>query len=78
VPSEGTDLTGRWVAELVELGFTPPTFPVPLEGTPIGALHRDAVSTLALIRLAQRRSAWNLADIRGEVERIIASVDVAA
>ena len=78
VPTEGMDLTGRWVAELFELGFTPPTGPVPFEATPIGAIHRDAVSTLALTRLAQRRSAWNLADIRGEVERIIASVDVVA
>ena len=43
-----------------------------------GALNRDAVAELVLSRLGARRSAWNAADIRGEVERIIAAVDVVA
>ena len=47
-------------------------------GTPIGRLNRDAVGDLVLTRLGARRSAWNPADIRGEVERIVASVDIVA
>ena len=38
-----------------------------------GAVDRDGVVELALVRLGSRRSAWNAADARGEVERIIAS-----
>ena len=46
--------------------------------SPIGRVNRDAVADLVLSRLGARRSSWNAADIRGEVERIIASVDVVA
>ena len=38
-----------------------------------GALDREALAELALDRLGARRSAWNAADARGEVERLIAS-----
>lgn len=38
----------------------------------------DAVVDLVLSRLGARRSSWNPADIRGEVERISAGVDVVA
>ena len=41
-------------------------------------VNRDAVVDLVLSRLGARRSSWNAADIRGEVERIIAAVDVVA
>ena len=44
--------------------------------TAVGRLNRDAVSQLALSRLGGRRSSWNAANIRGEVEKIIASLDV--
>ena len=44
----------------------------------IGRINRDAVADLVLSRLGARRSSWNAADIRGEVERIIAAVDVVA
>ena len=76
VPTDGSDLRRRWVDELHDLGFTPPTTTTSLRPTPIGRINREAVVTVALSRIGARRSAWNAADIRGEVERIIASVDV--
>ncbi len=78
VPTDGTELRHRWVAELDELGFTPPLTAVAHAGTAVGRINRDAVVDLVLTRLGARRSSWNAADIRGEVERIIASVDVVA
>lgn len=81
VPVDGAELTQRWRDELSDLGFTPPGHSVEgigRVGTPIGRINRDAVVELTLSRLGARRSSWNAADIRGEVERIIASVDVVA
>ena len=78
VPKDGAELQRRWIAELAELGFTPPAAAIEHGGTAIGRVNRDAVVDLVLTRLGERRSSWNAADIRGEVERIIASVDVIA
>lgn len=76
VPADGEQLARRWVAELHDLGFTPPTTAVALAPTAVGRINRDAVTQLALSRLGARRSSWNAADIRGEVEKIIAGVDI--
>ena len=73
VPADGRQLAERWLAELADLGFTPPAAQARLQPTPVGRINRDAVTHLALIRIGAKRSAWNAADIRGEVERIIAS-----
>ncbi len=73
VPADGAELARRWVEELHDLGYTPPTMAVALAPTTIGRINRDAVTQVALSRLGARRSAWNAADIRGEVEKIIAS-----
>ena len=73
IPESGSDLARRWVEELHDLGFTPPTTPVDLAPTAVGRINRDAVTQLALTRLGSKRSAWNAADIRGEVEKILAS-----
>jgi exodeoxyribonuclease V alpha subunit len=78
VPEDGNELRRRWVEELHQLGFTPPSVGVEHRPVPIGRINRDAVVDLVLSRLGARRSSWNAADIRGEVERIIASVDVVA
>ena len=80
VPTDGAELAGRWREELHELGFTPPLPGTGVEaaGTPIGRLNRDRVVELVLTRLGARRSSWNAADIRGEVERIVADVDIIA
>ena len=74
MPVSGEDLRQRWVEELRELGFVAPTR---VDGRVIGvrpgALDRDALVETALTRLGSRRSAWNPADARGEVEKLIAS-----
>jgi exodeoxyribonuclease V alpha subunit len=78
VPESGAELRQRWVDELYQLGFTPPTVGVEHRAVPIGRVKRDAVVDLVLSRLAARRSSWNAADIRGQVERIIASAGIVA
>ncbi|HET7385483.1 MAG TPA: MobF family relaxase [Nocardioidaceae bacterium] len=73
VPTNGEELRQRWIEELHELGYQPPAPNAPLFSLRAGAIDRDGVVELALVRLGSRRSAWNAADARGEVERIIAS-----
>ena len=74
IPESGQDLAQRWVEELHDLGYRDPIGHAPLAPTTVGSINRDAVTRLALTRLGARRSSWNGADIRGEVEKIIASV----
>jgi conjugative relaxase-like TrwC/TraI family protein len=62
----------RWVSELAELGYQPPTQPVALASMPVGRLDRDAAAAEVLARLTATRSAWNAADVRGEVELLLA------
>ena len=76
VPSSGAELSKRWVEELRELGFRSPNRPAPLTTVRTGTLDREALVSTALTRLGARRSAWNSADARGEVERLIASAGV--
>jgi exodeoxyribonuclease V alpha subunit len=78
VPQGGADLVAAWNSELRDLGFTPPTSRAPEQGLQIGRLNRDVAADLVLTRLGAKRSAWNGADIRGEAERLIASVGVVA
>lgn len=78
VPADGADLVTRWNGELYELGFRPPTQPVEVRATLIGRLRRDAAVDLVLSRLGAKRSAWNAADIRGEVEKLIPAVGIIA
>jgi conjugative relaxase-like TrwC/TraI family protein len=78
VPESGAELRQRWVDELHQLGFTAPTVRVEHRPVRIGRVRRDAVVDLVLSRLGARRSSWNGADIRGEVERIIASAGIVA
>jgi exodeoxyribonuclease V alpha subunit len=76
VPQSGADLVAAWNSELRDLGFTPPTNPVTEPGLQIGRLNRDVAADLVLTRLGDKRSAWNAPDIRGEAERLVASVGV--
>ena len=78
VPRSGADLVAAWNNELRDLGFTSPTNPVTEPGLQIGRINRDVAADLVLTRLGAKRSAWNAADIRGEAERLIASVGVVA
>jgi hypothetical protein len=73
IPQPGVDLADRWRAELAGLGYRDPSGPVALAPTPVGELNRDAAADRVLARLAAGRSAWNAADIRGEVELLIAA-----
>jgi exodeoxyribonuclease V alpha subunit len=77
-PQPGTELTARWRAELAALGYRDPSRPVALAPSPIGALDRDRAAEQVITRLAAGRSAWNPADIRGEVEQLIAAARIVA
>ena len=76
IPQRGTALETRWRVELAGLGYRAPNRPVALTPTAIGALDRDRVVEHVLTRLGAARSAWNAADIRGEVELLIAEEGV--
>ncbi|MDP9117967.1 MAG: relaxase domain-containing protein, partial [Actinomycetota bacterium] len=75
----------RWLTELEHLGYhhpTPAGTPATNEhtptGTPIGRIDRDAVAGEAVARVGSQRSAWNHADLRGEVELLLARAGVIA
>ena len=76
IPQPGTDLHGRWLRELAELGYRDRDKPIELSSTPVGAVDRDRAAEIVLARLAAGRSAWNAADIRGQVEQLIAATGV--
>ena len=76
VPTDGAELTARWVEELGELGFQQPDRPARGVGVRPGSLDRDGLVETALTRLGARRSAWNSADARGEVEKLIAAAGI--
>jgi exodeoxyribonuclease V alpha subunit len=92
IPTDGTQLAGRWVDELTKLGYRGPdpqaarpaaVYPVgPLSaGRTVvrpGALDRDAAVETILGRLGARRSGWNAADVRREVEQLIARTGLVA
>src|SRR5205807_5991527 len=59
-------------------GFRPPTRPLEQSVTPVGGLDREQLVGRALTRLAAARSAWNAADVRGEVERLITAAGIVA
>jgi hypothetical protein len=81
IPTDGTQLVAGWRQQLYDLGYRAPTQPgLPLVfGTPrVGGLDRAAAVDNVLTRLGARRSAWNPADIRGEVEGWVAGTGLVA
>ncbi|CUR54628.1 ATP-dependent exoDNAse (Exonuclease V) alpha subunit-helicase superfamily I member-like protein [metagenome] len=78
-PTGGADLVEHWNAELRRLGFTDrePQLALAPAVRP-GGLDRDAVVAQVLARLGARRSGWNAADIRGEVEQLLACTGMVA
>jgi len=76
LPLPAADISERWRTMLHELGYRNPDRPVDPAPTPVGALDRDHLAGRALSRLAAVRSAWNPADVRGEVERLITEAGV--
>ena len=71
-PEDGTEVVERWNEELRTLGYVDPHDPVPLTSPRVGDVDRDVAVELVLSRLGAKRSAWNAADIRGQVEMLIA------
>ena len=73
-PPTAPSSSPRWIEELHDLGYhDPPHSPPPTGARPRpGRLARPRRSspTVVLTRLGARRSAWNAADIRGEVEQL--------
>jgi thymidine kinase len=72
VPRNGAEINAAWNAELRELGYRDPAGPVLQIVTRPSELDRDRAVATVLARLGKRRSAWNAADVRGEVEQLIA------
>ena len=81
VPTDGAALVERWNEELHALGYRDPQqvgLPIVAGAPRVGAIDRDQVVEVVLSRLGARRSAWNAADIRGEVEQWIAGTGLVA
>ncbi len=78
VPRNGAVLTSRWVNELRALGYRDQRGLVPTNASAVGHLDREEAVREVLARLGSRRSAWNAADVRGEVEQLIARVNIVA
>ncbi|MGY1914192.1 MobF family relaxase [Blastococcus sp. HT6-30] len=76
LPQPGEDLTARWRDELAALGYRDRNAPVGLTPTPVGGLDREQVADRVLDRLGAARSAWNAADVRGEVEQLLAAAGI--
>ena len=72
VPKDGAAVVAHWNVELRSLGYVDPDHRVPLAPPRIGDIDRKAAIELVLSRLGAKRSAWNAADIRGQVETLIA------
>lgn len=77
-PASGAELVARWNAELRDLGYRDAAGPAALESTPVAWINRDGTADWALAQLSAKRSAWNVADIRGTVEVLLAEANVVA
>jgi exodeoxyribonuclease V alpha subunit len=78
LPQPGANLAERWLVELAALDYRDLDIPVTLTPTPVGVVARDAAAATVLARLAAARSAWNAADLRGEVEQWLTAQGVVA
>jgi exodeoxyribonuclease V alpha subunit len=78
VPRDGAELRRRWLDELHQLGYRDRDRPVQLALPLPGAIDRNAAAAEVITRLGARHSAWNAADVRGEVEQLLARAGVIA
>ncbi len=78
VPTDGAAMVAAWNDELRALGYADPPGPAGFISPRPGALDRDGAVGLVLSRLGSKRSAWNAADVRGQVERWIAETGLVA
>jgi conjugative relaxase-like TrwC/TraI family protein len=76
-PISWGDVHDRWLDELTRLGYTDRDHQMLLLTPPVGAIDRDQAVGIVLSRLGAGRSAWNAADIRGEVEHHLARTGIA-
>ena len=72
IPRSGDELRQRWLGELAGLGYRDRDKPIQLALQLPGTLDRDAAAVEVVARLGAARSAWNAADMRGEVEQLLA------
>lgn len=77
-PVNGNELAQRWIEDLYAAGHRPPGRRLPLDRTEIGRLDRNLAAGLVLDRLGAKASAWNAAEVRGGVEKLIAEVGIIA
>ncbi len=75
---DGAAMVAAWNDELRALGYVDPPGPASIVSSRPGALDRDGAVEVVLSRLGAKRSAWNAADIRGQVERWIAETGLVA
>ncbi|GAC1379058.1 MAG: hypothetical protein NVSMB48_01740 [Marmoricola sp.] len=89
IPTDGRELVERWRHELTDLGFIPPALSLPGSRRDVerqqtdrviqaGEVPRTAIARQVIAQLGAAHSAWNAADIRGAVERHIASLGLVA
>jgi hypothetical protein len=78
VPRDGAELRQRWLDELAALGYRDGDKPLQPAPELPGALDRDAAAREVVARLGAARSAWNAADLRGEVEQLLAREQLTA
>ncbi len=78
VPTDGADLVARWNDELRALGYRDPAAPAALEATQIAWIDRDGAADWVISQLGSKRSAWNIADVRGKVEVLLAQTNLVA
>ena len=78
IPRSGDELRQRWLAELAGLGYRDRDKPIQLALQLPGALDRDAAVAEVVTRLGAARSAWNAADVRGQVEQLLARAGIVA
>lgn len=78
VPADGRELVNRWNQELWDLGYTDPPTSTSLRGIRSGQIDRGLAAELVVAMIGAKRSAWNLADIRGRTETLLSQTGLVA
>ena len=78
IPRSGDELRQRWLGELAGLGYRDRDTPIQLALQMPARIDRDAAALEVVARLGAARSAWNAADLRGEVEQLLARIGLVA
>lgn len=76
IPRSGADIVARWNEELRALGYADQVGPATLRSVRVGDIDRGQAVDLVLSRFGAKRSSWNAADIRGQVEVLLAQADL--